>query len=634
MSRAWAIVLLLQGCLWISAADHVRRTDQDGDGVAQPEDCDDADPSRYPGAPEVPCDSIDNDCNPISADGPASLQTPISETEVKSATYDTITRALEGAHAGDTLLVCAGRWRERIVVTVPSLTVSGSSIPEATVFDGDGLGGPVFEIAAPDVTLKNLTVENGLGRDRESSGTWGGGVYAWDATGTLTLDHVIVSNNLADKGAGVAGPENGDLVVLTSTFRGNWATTSGGGMYVNRTADITNALFTTNRADESGGALALGLGAQAVLDATTEIRANTAPRGAGVVLDSNGSLTGGWIVENTADEAGGGVESRGGNLTDVKIEGNVSLGAGGGATIFAATVTRGTFLSNSALRGGGMHVSGNVDVFGTSFQKNEATDGDGGGVLVEAGLLSIASDGVGTAAVSPLFSENISVDGGGAIAARGGSLALTGGEITACVADLGGAIAIIDTGTCPSCEYSVTDTVVIGNGAIDDGGGIWTDRSVLLDGVVLDYNATYGEGGGLHASGTTAVLRITGVSGSSNYADAGGFAAFYTGGAPAPSTIDFATFTSNEVDDSGSAVFIASGSVVAANSLINNNDAGSGAAIDIEQYGDYRSDHVTYRENDSYDIEVESGDRCSVFDDAAVFDCSGDGTCTPLDACQ
>lgn len=37
--------------------------DQDGDGHSPPDDCDDTSPTVYPGAPEVPYNAVDEDCD-------------------------------------------------------------------------------------------------------------------------------------------------------------------------------------------------------------------------------------------------------------------------------------------------------------------------------------------------------------------------------------------------------------------------------------------------------------------------------------------------------------------------------------------------------------------------------------------
>lgn len=636
-ARTFGSALLLVGpggCLWISGAEHVLRTDQDQDGVPAPVDCNDLNGGIYPGAPEIPCDSVDNDCNATSTDGPASLLSTSASGEAETATFDSIEKALLGARPGDTLLVCAGRWNQSLVITVPNLTLTGSSVPEATVFDGDGIDSPVIEIRAADVTLRNLTLENGVGRDREGSGTWGGGVYAVDAPGKLTLDRVIVANSLANQGGGVAAPEAGELVMTGSVVRGNRATTSGGGVYVTATATFTDSFLVENVADAEGGGLGIGAGAQVTLAGTTELRENTARSGGGVVIEARGSLVGGAILENEALETGGGVASHTGDLTDVRIEKNVAGEAGGGLTIFGGTVTRGSLVENTAPTGGGMHVTGNVDLRGTRFEKNTAEEDDGGGIVVVDGLLSIADDGVGDGFTPTTFFENVSYDDGGAIAAVGGSLEMVGGEIENCVSERGGAIAIVDDGSCSGCTYALDGLRIVENAAARDGGAIWTNQSVTLESVELTGNGTYGDGGALYATGT-AVVSIRGGTASGNIASGGAVAAFDVGDALTPSTIVSVTFSSNEAYE-GSVFLITSGTVEAAASLFSDNESGSSGAVAIERDGVYRSEDVTYDDNQDDDIEV-LGDSCSVTGDEEIFECSevsGDGACLPEGACR
>jgi hypothetical protein len=55
------LVLVVGACTGTAAIP--QSADSDGDGVSRPDDCDDQDPASYPGAPEVPYDGVDQDCD-------------------------------------------------------------------------------------------------------------------------------------------------------------------------------------------------------------------------------------------------------------------------------------------------------------------------------------------------------------------------------------------------------------------------------------------------------------------------------------------------------------------------------------------------------------------------------------------
>lgn len=56
-------MLLLVGLAACAPADDPALLDEDHDGVAAADDCDDADPFVYPGAPDAPGDGLDADCD-------------------------------------------------------------------------------------------------------------------------------------------------------------------------------------------------------------------------------------------------------------------------------------------------------------------------------------------------------------------------------------------------------------------------------------------------------------------------------------------------------------------------------------------------------------------------------------------
>jgi nitrous oxidase accessory protein len=81
-----------------------------------------------------------------------------------------LTGALAAAQPGDVIVVPAGIHAGPIVVDVPGLTLEGQ---EGAIIDGGG-SGTVLTIAAPDVTVRGLTIRNsGISLDQEDSGISG-----------------------------------------------------------------------------------------------------------------------------------------------------------------------------------------------------------------------------------------------------------------------------------------------------------------------------------------------------------------------------------------------------------------------------------------------------------------------------
>ncbi|MEZ4322610.1 MAG: MopE-related protein [Myxococcota bacterium] len=82
------LLLALAGCLFVTEADYLAQVDLDGDGHVGPAfgglDCAEGDPSIHPGAPDIPYDGIDSDCdgsNDFDQDGDGLLAAEYGGTD-------------------------------------------------------------------------------------------------------------------------------------------------------------------------------------------------------------------------------------------------------------------------------------------------------------------------------------------------------------------------------------------------------------------------------------------------------------------------------------------------------------------------------------------------------------------------
>jgi hypothetical protein len=130
----------------------------------------------------------------------------------------------------------AGIYYELVTIN-RSVTIRGEG-QESTVIDGAGRG-PVFTINSGTVTIKNVTIRNGVRK-----ALVGGGIYN---AGALTVQNSTLSDNSAidDQGGGIYNVF-GTLIVNNSTFYNNSAFAGGGIFNVGGAVTVQNSIFSGN----------------------------------------------------------------------------------------------------------------------------------------------------------------------------------------------------------------------------------------------------------------------------------------------------------------------------------------------------------------------------------------------------
>ncbi len=322
----------------------------------------------------------------------------------------------------------------------------------------------------------------------------GGGI--WTATDLTVSNLTLEGNNAARNGGGmyVSGDTNADISY--TSFDSNQATNgSGGGLATADTASATAeyTLFGKNQAANGGGVAVLGASSVELINskvgcllkadaedlddvdpapncATTQgggifvaegstvsfhgnvpVCNNRAGYDAGYILVSNGAKGGGMYF------AAGSTVVFGESATDiVTVSDNVATEGGGGIyTAQSFDVYNLIMTNNKAASGGGVYVDNatvNIDNTGRGetyqISHNEATNGNGGGILVtgENGSLTFkngyvkgnTANGSFNGGTAKVASTEVNGTGGGVAVFDGGSFALTGGAIYGNTASVAG----------------------------------------------------------------------------------------------------------------------------------------------------------------------------------------------------
>ena len=304
------LVFLAAGCVDKTSPDSgdtaPQSVDADGDGVLAVDDCDDGDPTVYPGAVEL-CNGIDDDCDglpdedaadastwytdsdsdgygdpalPLSAcDAPSGAVAdgtdcddtlaavhPDAELACGSATLDadcdgvsdwdlvvptdyaTIAEAIDAADEDDDICVLAGTYTENITVQ-QAVNLVGEG-PDTTFIDGGGLSFVLlYNTVLGDNRISGFTLQNGY--------YYGGaGLYLYASD--LVADNLIIRDN--------------DCATGSSTV------CDGAGMWMRAAATLT--LSNSSIVSNSGGSSYVNGGAVAITDSSAtftnvEIRDNS-----------------------------------------------------------------------------------------------------------------------------------------------------------------------------------------------------------------------------------------------------------------------------------------------------------------------------------------------------------------------
>ncbi|MEZ4657167.1 MAG: choice-of-anchor Q domain-containing protein [Caldilineaceae bacterium] len=241
--------------------------------------------------------------------------------------YSTISTAIQNAAPGDVLSICAGTYPENLAID-QNITLEGEAA-DSVIIDGQALGRVITLGANAVVTLRNLTIINGLALDEN-----GGGIR-----------------------------NAGALVVEMSTIRSNTArnTTSGaqagGGIYNSGVLQLINSMVLDNHTEETapaaetvgqGGGI-FNSGSAQVIESV--VRGNgTAGQGGGIYSSGALQIERSEINANGADTTqGGGIFSSGLlELTDSVVHDNLAFTDGGLALAGPTTIQRSTIYNHAA----------------------------------------------------------------------------------------------------------------------------------------------------------------------------------------------------------------------------------------------------------------------------------------------
>jgi hypothetical protein len=219
------------------------------------------------------------------------------------STQDSIQPCINACGVGDTVLVAAGTYHEKLVwPNTQGIKLWSESGPDSTVIDGDSSG----TVITIDGTFDTTTAVEGFTVTRGYSSDLAGGMVIWYA-GPMIRNNTL-SRNVGRIGGAIMGSTNDSIQIVNNRFIHNHATTAHGAVGLGYgTAIVTGNLFEQNLAETTSGAV--GLEDEDGLLKGNVFRGNRAGFWAGALncIGPTGRIEGNTFTDDTAGNTAGGM---------------------------------------------------------------------------------------------------------------------------------------------------------------------------------------------------------------------------------------------------------------------------------------------------------------------------------------
>jgi CSLREA domain-containing protein len=286
---------------------------------------------------------------------------------IQAANTDTAVDACPAGSGTDTVILPSGVY----ALTIPgwgeganqtgSLDINGNLFLQGhgtndTIIDGGGLvlQDRVLWIISGKVNVSGVTLQNG----RPGNHGAGGGIFI-ESAGNLTLQNVILKDNVSYAGGAVSGAP---ATIMNSVIYNNLSTQFGGGgilVGTGKVVTISNSTIVSNTAINNGGGGIRNYGSAMIVNSAI-ISNTTTDSGGGLQNTSSGvmTVTNSTISGNAAYSQGGGLadfSTNGVRLNSVTVASNtVDFGYGGGVYAASSIYLRNTLIAGNSDTSGQM----------------------------------------------------------------------------------------------------------------------------------------------------------------------------------------------------------------------------------------------------------------------------------------